>query len=59
MTPRSPATSPAAIRRAIRRYGCGTCYELPGVGGATSHVGPSLGTLGSRLYLAAFLYTLR
>jgi cytochrome c1 len=41
--------------RAIRRYGCGTCHEIPHVGGATGHVGPSLAELGSRLYLAGRL----
>jgi cytochrome c len=46
---------PARGKQAIRRYGCGTCHEIPGVGGATSHVGPSLRTIGSRLYLAGRL----
>jgi cytochrome c len=40
---------------AIRRHGCGTCHEIPRVGGATSHVGPSLDGVGSRLYLAGRL----
>ena len=43
---------PARGQRAIRHYGCGTCHVIPGVGGATSHVGPSLAGVGSRLYLA-------
>jgi cytochrome c1 len=43
---------PDAGKLAIRHYGCGTCHEVPGVGGATSHVGPSLEAIGSRLYLA-------
>jgi len=46
---------PARGKQAIRRYGCGTCHEIPGVGGATSHVGPSLATIGARLYLAGRL----
>ena len=43
---------PERGKLAIRRYGCGTCHDIPGVGGATGHVGPSLAELGSRLYLA-------
>ncbi|HEX2690963.1 MAG TPA: hypothetical protein VHN14_30325 [Kofleriaceae bacterium] len=39
-------------RRAIRHYGCGTCHAIPQVADATSHVGPSLDAIGSRLYLA-------
>jgi cytochrome c len=40
---------------AIRRYGCGTCHEIPSVGGAIGRVGPSLDTIGSRQYLAGRL----
>jgi cytochrome c len=43
---------PARGKLAIRRYGCGTCHDIPEVGGATGRVGPSLAALGSRLYLA-------
>jgi cytochrome c1 len=43
---------PDTGKLAIRHHGCGTCHEIPGVGGATSHVGPSLEAIGSRLYLA-------
>jgi cytochrome c len=43
---------PARGPRAIRHYGCGTCHVIPGVAGATSHVGPTLEGVGSRLYLA-------
>lgn len=46
---------PARGKRAIRHHGCGTCHEIPGVGGAASHVGPSLDAIGSRLYLAGRL----
>jgi cytochrome c len=46
---------PARGKRAIRRYGCGTCHEIPEVGAATGHVGPSLAQIGSRLYLAGRL----
>jgi cytochrome c len=46
---------PSRGRLAIRRHGCGTCHEIPGVGGATSHVGPSLAEIGAHLYLAGHL----
>jgi cytochrome c len=46
---------PARGRLAIRRYGCGTCHEIPGVGAATGHVGPPLTALGVRIYLAGRL----
>jgi cytochrome c len=46
---------PESGKRAIRHHGCGTCHEIPGVGGATSHVGPSLEHIGARLYLAGRL----
>jgi cytochrome c len=43
---------PERGKLAIRRYGCGTCHDIPGVRGATGHVGPSLAELSFRLYLA-------
>jgi cytochrome c len=43
---------PERGQRLIRHYGCGTCHQIPHVGGATSHVGPSLDAIGSHLYLA-------
>jgi cytochrome c len=46
---------PERGRLAIRRYGCGTCHEIPGAGAATGHVGPSLTALGARIYLAGRL----
>ncbi|HEY0483908.1 MAG TPA: c-type cytochrome [Kofleriaceae bacterium] len=46
---------PGRAKQAIRRYGCGTCHEIPGLGFATSHVGPSLDGIGARLYLAGRL----
>jgi cytochrome c len=42
-------------KRAIRRYGCGTCHVIPRVGGAAGHVGPSLDAIGSRRYLAGYV----
>jgi cytochrome c len=46
---------PERGRLAIRRYGCGTCHEIPGVKSAHGHVGPSLAELSSRRYLAGRL----
>jgi cytochrome c2 len=36
----------------LREYGCGSCHAIPGVPGAAGRVGPPLGDLGGRLYLA-------
>jgi putative membrane protein len=37
---------------AIRRYGCGSCHDIPGVPGADSLVGPPLTSFSRRTYLA-------
>ncbi len=42
-------------RALVRTYGCGTCHEIPGVGGATGTVGPPLGGIANRSYLAGRL----
>jgi cytochrome c1 len=42
-------------RAQIQRYGCGACHEIPGVDGATGLVGPPLGTIADRMYLAGQL----
>lgn len=41
--------------RAIQTYGCGGCHDIPGVGGASGLVGPPLGNIASRVYLAGQL----
>jgi cytochrome c len=46
---------PERGRAAIRRYGCGSCHEVPGVDGARGMVGPPLTNVGDRLYLAGQL----
>lgn len=43
---------PELGRRKLREYGCGSCHAIPGVPGAAGRVGPALGDLRSRLYLA-------
>jgi cytochrome c len=47
--------TPAKGRAAIGRYGCSTCHTIPGVSGATGMVGPPLGQVASRTYLAGRL----
>jgi putative membrane protein len=46
---------PARGRDAIQHYGCGSCHDIPGVPGAAGRVGPPLGGVASRLYLAGRL----
>jgi cytochrome c len=46
---------PGRGREALRRYGCSACHEIPGVRGATGLVGPPLGRMASRVYLAGML----
>jgi cytochrome c len=50
-----PDGDPERGELAIRRYGCGTCHEIPGIRGANGHVGPSLAELAGRRYLAGQL----
>ena len=40
---------------AIGRYGCAACHTIPGVRGASATVGPPLGGIASRTYLAGQL----
>jgi cytochrome c oxidase assembly factor CtaG/cytochrome c2 len=42
-------------RVAIRKYGCGSCHAIPGITGAEGLVGPPLGQIGSRVYIAGVL----
>lgn len=46
---------PTAGKRALERYGCGGCHEIPGVPRARGTVGPSLRELAMRSYLAGRL----
>jgi cytochrome c len=39
----------------IGRYGCGACHDIPGVRGASATVGPPLGGIALRSYLAGQL----
>ena len=40
---------------AFRRYGCGSCHSVTGVPGAAGLVGPPLGGIGARAYVAGVL----
>jgi cytochrome c oxidase assembly factor CtaG/cytochrome c2 len=40
---------------AIRKYGCGSCHMIPGIGGAEGMVGPPLGGIASRVYIGGVL----
>jgi cytochrome c oxidase assembly factor CtaG len=42
-------------RTAIRKYGCGSCHNIPGVSGAVGMVGPPLGQIAQRVYIAGVL----
>jgi putative membrane protein len=42
-------------RVAIRRYGCGSCHSIPGITGAVGMVGPPLGQISQRVYIAGVL----
>jgi cytochrome c2 len=40
---------------AIGRYGCGSCHDIPGIRAAHGTVGPPLGGIAARTYLAGQL----
>ena len=42
-------------RLLLRQFGCGNCHRIPGVAAAQGEVGPPLGKLGERAYLAGVL----
>jgi putative membrane protein len=46
---------PARGRVAIRRYGCGSCHDIPGITGAVGMVGPPLGKISQRVFIAGVL----
>src|SRR6266487_3301715 len=39
----------------ISFYGCGGCHTIPGITNANALVGPPLGQIGSRMYIAGVL----
>ena len=36
----------------IQEYGCGGCHQIPGIRGARGRVGPPLGEVATRLFIA-------
>ena len=42
-------------RLLLRQFGCGTCHEIPGVAVAKGRVGPPLGGIARRVYVAGVL----
>lgn len=53
--PKSEIGNVAAGSRAITKYGCGACHEIPGIAGARGLVGPPLDRMGRRIYIAGLL----
>jgi cytochrome c oxidase assembly factor CtaG len=47
--------TPSRGREAIRSYGCQSCHTIPGVTGASALVGPPLGGIAGRSYIAGVL----
>ena len=47
--------SAAEGHRLIQQYGCVSCHTIPGVTGATAHVGPPLAGIASRTFIAGLL----
>jgi cytochrome c len=39
----------------LRQFSCGACHEIPGVAGARGKVGPPLGGIAKRVYIAGVL----
>ena len=39
----------------LRQFACGSCHDIPGVAAAKGRVGPPLGGVASRVYLAGVL----
>lgn len=46
---------PERGRVMMRAYGCETCHTIPGVAGAEGRVGPPLGGIATRSYIAGVL----
>lgn len=46
---------PGAGKQAITQYACHTCHTIPGVTGANRMVGPPLGGVAKRTYIAGVL----
>jgi mono/diheme cytochrome c family protein len=47
-----------AGRRATEQYLCATCHTIPGIVGASRHVGPPLNGVGRRKFIAGVIKAL-
>lgn len=45
----------AQAKRLMTRLGCGACHEIPGVTGADGRIGPPLGGMADRTYIAGMV----
>jgi cytochrome c2 len=56
--PRTPVPGdPQNGKLLLRQFGCGSCHEIPGVADARGRVGPPLGGIAHRVYVAGVLPT--
>ena len=55
--PESPALGgdPENGKLLLRQFACGSCHEIPGVAAAHGKVGPPLGGIARRVYIAGVL----
>lgn len=40
----------------VKQYQCGTCHDIPGIAGADGNVGPPLHRIGTRTYIAGYIW---
>ncbi|MBL0420774.1 c-type cytochrome [Ramlibacter sp. AW1] len=53
--PRVEGGTADAGKLAIQRHGCVACHSVPGIAGVSANVGPPLGAMGQRGYLAGVI----
>lgn len=53
--PAASAGDAKAGERALYQYLCATCHQIPGIVGASKHVGPPLDGMAERKYIAGVL----
>lgn len=46
---------PSKAEAALRKYGCVGCHIVPGIAGASGEVGPNLGGIAERVYVAGVI----
>ncbi|MCK1360958.1 c-type cytochrome [Bradyrhizobium sp. 199] len=40
----------------VKQYQCGVCHDIPGISGADGNVGPPLHRIGTRTYIAGYIW---